>query len=189
MLGNSGKPVTLETLSLTKFLRHVFQEQETHDFRKPGTCETSDSRSVKFGNRDSVKKWGREHAEARNLELAIERTLEDGRFGNLSRAWFGSHRWRHSRTDGEAKSKLLSQKSGFRVWTSGRFVNMLDEKDILVCVHTRNIPWAWGCFWYIKVPPSPYKRGREGTCKRIQIFGNLCNLQRKSQSLCALTYA
>jgi hypothetical protein len=44
MLGNSGKPVTLETLSLTKFLRHVFQEQETHDFRKPGTCEASDSR-------------------------------------------------------------------------------------------------------------------------------------------------
>jgi hypothetical protein len=36
LLGNSGKPVTLETLSLTKFLRHVFQEQETHDFRKPG---------------------------------------------------------------------------------------------------------------------------------------------------------
>jgi hypothetical protein len=44
MLGNSGKPVTLETLSLTTFLRHVFQEQETHDFRKPGTCEASDSR-------------------------------------------------------------------------------------------------------------------------------------------------
>jgi hypothetical protein len=44
VLGNSGKPVTLEMLSLTKFLRHVFQEQETHDFRKPGTCEASDSR-------------------------------------------------------------------------------------------------------------------------------------------------
>jgi hypothetical protein len=27
MLGNSGKPVTLETLSLTKFSEHVFQEQ------------------------------------------------------------------------------------------------------------------------------------------------------------------
>jgi hypothetical protein len=26
MLGNSGKPVTLETLSLTKFSKHVFQE-------------------------------------------------------------------------------------------------------------------------------------------------------------------
>jgi hypothetical protein len=44
MLGNSGKSVTLETLSLTKFLRYVFQEQGTHDFRKPGTCEASDSR-------------------------------------------------------------------------------------------------------------------------------------------------
>jgi hypothetical protein len=79
------------------------------------------------------------------------------------------------------------KKSGFWVWTSGRFVNMLDEKDILVCVHTRNIPWAWGCFWYVKVPSSPYKRGHEGTCKRIQTFGNLSNLQRESQSLCTLT--
>jgi hypothetical protein len=80
-----------------------------------------------------------------------------------------------------------SKKSGFWVWTSGRFVNMLDKKDILVCVHTGNIPWAGGCCRYVKVPSSPYKRGREGTCKRIQIFGNLCNLQRGLQSLCALT--
>jgi hypothetical protein len=29
---------------LTKFLRHVFQEQGAHDFRRPGTCEASDSR-------------------------------------------------------------------------------------------------------------------------------------------------
>jgi hypothetical protein len=79
------------------------------------------------------------------------------------------------------------KKSGFWVWTSGRFVNMLDEKDILVCIHTRNIPRAWGCFWHVKVPSSPYKRGREGTCKRTQTFWNLCNLQRESQSLGALT--
>jgi hypothetical protein len=72
------------------------------------------------------------------------------------------------------------------VWTSGRFVNMLDEKDILVCVHTKNILWAWRCFRYVKVPSSPYKRGREGTCKRIQIFWNLCYLQRELQSRCAL---
>jgi hypothetical protein len=43
LLGNSGKPVTLVALSLTKFLRHVFQGQETHDFRKPGTCEAPNS--------------------------------------------------------------------------------------------------------------------------------------------------
>jgi hypothetical protein len=79
------------------------------------------------------------------------------------------------------------KKSGFRVWTSGWFVNMLDEKDIFVCVHTRNIPWAWGCFRYVKVPSSPYKRGREGTCKRIQTFENLCNLLGESQPLSALT--
>jgi pentatricopeptide repeat protein len=44
VLGNSGKPVTLEMLGLTKFLRHVFQGQGTHDFRRPGTCEASDPR-------------------------------------------------------------------------------------------------------------------------------------------------
>jgi hypothetical protein len=42
-VGNSGKPVTLETLSLTKFSKHVFQEQEIRDSRKPGTCEASNS--------------------------------------------------------------------------------------------------------------------------------------------------
>jgi hypothetical protein len=46
---------------------------------------------VKFGNLDAVKKWGREHAEARNLELVMARTSEDSRFGNLSRTQFGSH--------------------------------------------------------------------------------------------------
>jgi hypothetical protein len=64
---------------------------------------------------------------------------------------------------------------------------MLDEKDILVCVHTRNILRARGCYRYVKVPSSPYKRGSKGTRKRIQTFWNLCYLQRESQSLCALT--
>jgi hypothetical protein len=44
VLGNSGKPVTLKTLSLTKFSKHVFQVQGIHDFQKPGTCEASNSR-------------------------------------------------------------------------------------------------------------------------------------------------
>jgi hypothetical protein len=48
VLGNSGKPVTLETLSLTKFLRYVFQEQGIHDFRESGTCEASDLRTCEF---------------------------------------------------------------------------------------------------------------------------------------------
>jgi hypothetical protein len=39
----------------------------------------------------------------------------------------------------------------------------------------------------VKVPSYPYKRGRKGTCKRIQTFWNLCYLQGESQSLCALT--
>jgi hypothetical protein len=92
----------------------------------------------------------------------------------------------HELTKKQSQS-CCPKKSGFWVWTSGRFVNMLDEKDILVCVHTKNIPWAWGCCRYVKVPSSPYKRGHEGTCKRIQTFWNLCNQQRELQSLCTLT--
>jgi hypothetical protein len=43
-------------------------------------------------------------------------------------------------------------------------------KDILVCVHIRNILRARGCYRHVRVPSSPYKRGRKGTCKRIQTF-------------------
>jgi hypothetical protein len=46
---------------------------------------------VKFENLDAVKRWSREHAEARNLELAVARTSEDSRFRNLSGTRFGSH--------------------------------------------------------------------------------------------------
>jgi hypothetical protein len=123
---------------------------------------------AKFGNLDSVKKWGHEHAEARNLELSIARTSEDGRFGNLMKTLFGTQARGHARTSwearansgicwrpssgvscedihepGEKQSQSCSpKKSGFRVWTSGRFVNMLDKKDNHVCVHTRNILWG-----------------------------------------------
>jgi hypothetical protein len=51
---------------------------------------------VKFGNRDSVKKQGREHEEARNIEPAMARTSEDDRFGNLSGTQFGNHARRHA---------------------------------------------------------------------------------------------
>jgi hypothetical protein len=89
---------------------------------------------------------------------------------------------------GKKQSQSCSpKKSGFRVWTSVRFVNMLGGKEDPVCVHTGNILWGWGCYRHVKVPSSPYKRGREGTCKRIQTFWNLCYLQRESQSLCTLT--
>jgi hypothetical protein len=33
---------------------------------------------VKFGDCDSEKAWSREHAEARNLELAVARTSKGG---------------------------------------------------------------------------------------------------------------
>jgi hypothetical protein len=87
---------------------------------------------------------------------------------------------------GKQSQSCCPKKSGFWVWTSGRFVNMLDEKDILVRVHTRNIPWAWGCCRYVKVPSSPYKRGREGTCKQIRLFGT-CAISGGNHSLFALS--
>jgi hypothetical protein len=73
----------------------------------------------------------------------------------------------------EAKSKTLSQKSGFDVWTSGRLVNIWDVKDVHVRVHIRNILWIRGYFQDVKVSSSPYKRGREGTCKGIHNFWGL----------------
>jgi hypothetical protein len=165
-----------------------FRGRKLTIFGSPEPVKPRIRECVKFEDLDSVKKWGHEHAEARSLELAMERTSGDGRFENLSRTQFGSHARRHARTDEEAKAdsgtcrRLSSgvtcgdihepaekqsqsccpKKSGFRVWTSGRFVSMLGEKDILLCVHTRNILWAWGCFRYVKVPSSPYKRGAQG---------------------------
>jgi hypothetical protein len=71
VLGNSGKPVTLETLGLTKFSNHVFQEQGIHDFRKPGTCEASNSwmcriRESWFG--EEVESWTCGSPESRTVD-------------------------------------------------------------------------------------------------------------------------
>jgi hypothetical protein len=63
---------------------------------------------------------------------------------------------------------------------------MWDEKDILVCVHIRNILRARGCFRNVKVTSSPYKRRREGTCKFIHHCCKLVPLVGDSQSLTAL---
>jgi hypothetical protein len=50
-----------------------------------------------------VKRWGHEHAEAQNLELAMAPNSEDRRFGNLLRTQFGSRARGHARTGGEAR--------------------------------------------------------------------------------------
>jgi hypothetical protein len=76
VLGNLGKPVTLETLSLTKFIRHVFQGQETHDFRKPGTCEASDSRMCEIRG-----SWFGEEVESRTCGRPEPRAGDGTNFG------------------------------------------------------------------------------------------------------------
>jgi hypothetical protein len=76
VLRNSGKPITLKTLSLTKFLRHVFQGQGTHDFRKPGTCEASDSRMRKIR-----ASWFGEEVESRTCGSPEPRAGDGANFG------------------------------------------------------------------------------------------------------------
>jgi hypothetical protein len=76
VLGNSGKSVTLETLGLTKFLRYVFQGQETHDFRKPGTCEASNSRMCKIRG-----SWFSEEVESRTCGSSESRAGDGANFG------------------------------------------------------------------------------------------------------------
>jgi hypothetical protein len=59
---------------------------------------------AKFGDLDSVKTRGHEHAKARCLELSVTRTSEDGQFGNLSRVEFGGRGRGHARTSEEMKA-------------------------------------------------------------------------------------
>jgi hypothetical protein len=162
VLGNSGKPVTLKTSGLTKFSKYVFQEQGIRDYRKPGTCEVTNSRMCRI--RES---WFGEKAELRTCgssesQLLMARASEDCRFGNLMKTLFGTQARGHARTCWEARAtsgicwrpssgisgegihepqKKQSQscspkKSGFSVWTSGRLVNMLGGKrHSCVCSH------------------------------------------------------
>jgi hypothetical protein len=79
-----------------------------------------------------VKQWGHEHAEARNLELVMARTSEDGRFGNLSRAQFGSHARGHARTGGEARAIRKSTEDSVRESRGKKFTNLRRSKVKIV---------------------------------------------------------
>jgi hypothetical protein len=213
IVGEFRKTRHPQNVKSDKVLETCFQGQGIHDFRKPGTCEASDSQMCEV--RES---WFGEEMGSRTCGSPEPRAVDGTNFGGRpirefvedpdreSRAKTCTNRWRAKADSGicrgpssgitrddihepaeKQSQSCCPKKSEFRVWTSGRFVNMLDEKDILVCVHTRNILWGWGRFRHVKVPSSPYKMGRKGTCKRIQTFWNLCYLQRESQSLCALT--
>jgi hypothetical protein len=172
MLGNSGKPVTLETSGITKFSKYVFQEQGMRDSRKSGTCEVTNSRMCRI--RES---WFGEKAEPRTCgspesQLLMVRTSGNCRFGNLMKTLFGTQTRGHARTWRQARatsgicwrpgSGILGEdihepaekesqsccpkKSGFRVWTSGRFVNILDEKTFLYAFTLGIFPEPEGVF-------------------------------------------
>jgi hypothetical protein len=126
VLGNSGKPVTLETSSLTKFLRCVFQGQSIRDFQESWICEVSESRTGDFRESwiceasesracDFRESWTCEASESRtcgSLESRISEVMNFRRRetqecvgGLVGRSWIGKYtnHW-------EAKSKLPSQK-------------------------------------------------------------------------------
>jgi hypothetical protein len=83
-----------------------FRDRKLTIFGSLGPVKPRIRECVKFGDRGSVKKWSHEHAEDRNLELAMARTSEDGRFGNLSGTEFGTHARIHARIFEEVEAEV-----------------------------------------------------------------------------------
>jgi hypothetical protein len=133
------------------------QSREHAIFGNLEPAKTQSHERAAFGNLEPAKLRGRGHAIFRNLESVKSQISEDGQFRNLSEGKFRSLEREDSRTGEKQSQSCRPKKSGFRVWTSGRLVNVWGEKDNLVCVHIRNILRARGCFRNVKVPWSPYK--------------------------------
>jgi hypothetical protein len=168
-------------VEFNEFLRYVFQRQGTCDFQESWTCEALESRICDFRESwtceasesricDFWESWTCKASESWTRESQESRIGEVTNFGGWkiresARSLFRKSRTGNSRTSGKQSQSCRPKKSGFGVWTSGKLVNIWYEKDILVCVHIRNILRARGCFRNVKVPSSPYKRGREGTWK------------------------
>jgi hypothetical protein len=55
-----------------------FRSREFTIFGNPGSVKIQIREHANFGDLDSEKTWRHEHAEARNLELAVARTSEGG---------------------------------------------------------------------------------------------------------------
>jgi hypothetical protein len=184
MLGNSGKPVTLETSRLMKFVMQVFRGKEltkiwsleltNHEVSKSRMRGELDSRTLGVANvrwlgilnllcPEVANSWRLKAMNPRSHELrecAKFRNMMEDEFRNHG-AW-GFPEREHSPTSKKQSQSCSLKKSGFNVWTSGRLVNVWDVKDICVCVHTRNILWVQGYCRNVKVTSSPYKRGAWG---------------------------
>jgi hypothetical protein len=130
-----------------------------------GNLEPAKSRireCAEFGNLDSGKRRSREHTEARNLNCWWSELRRNCWFGNLMKTLFGTQAQGHARTCWEARAtseiyrrpssgisgediresrekqsqSCSPKKSGFRVWTSGRLVNVKGGKrHSCVCSH------------------------------------------------------
>jgi hypothetical protein len=84
VLGNSGKSVTLETSSLTKFARYVFRGRALAISWSLEPAKSRSREQAVIWNLEPAKPQSREHATVWNLEPAKSRTSGDGKFGNLS---------------------------------------------------------------------------------------------------------
>jgi hypothetical protein len=93
LLGNSGKPVTLETSRLMKFVMQVFRSKELAKISKSRTRGGLESRTLEASEsrmRDGLKSWTCEASKSRICKDLKPWTCGATNFGNLwnSRIWW-----------------------------------------------------------------------------------------------------
>jgi hypothetical protein len=118
-------------VEFNEVLEICFQGQGACDFQESWTCEASESRT-----RDFQESWACEVSESRTCDPRESQTGEVTNFGGRkiresARSLFRKSRTGNSRTSGKQSQSCHPKKSGFGVWTSGRLVNMWDEKTFL----------------------------------------------------------
>jgi hypothetical protein len=106
VLGNSGKPVTLETSSLTKFLDVFFRGKAFAIFRNLESAKPRKREHAIFGNLESAKTRNREHATFGNLELVRPRSRKH------AEVWISSWRGHELQETGNSR---ICWKSGSEV--------------------------------------------------------------------------
>jgi hypothetical protein len=86
MLGNSGKPVTLETSRFRKFVKWVFRNKELAKIWNLEPAKLRSRERAKIWNLEPAKPRSRECAKIRNLEPAMLRSRERAKIWNLEPA-------------------------------------------------------------------------------------------------------
>jgi hypothetical protein len=153
MLGNSGKPVALETSSCMKFVKWVFMNLEPVKIWNLETAKLRRCKLAKIWNLKLAKLRSRKLAKIWNLEPAKLWCCEPVKTWSREPAKPRNRKCEiRESSGGQVRMSRRMKVSGFDVWTSGRLVNVWDVKDIHVRVHTRNILWVRGVFLKCKSP-------------------------------------